>query len=300
MTAAARERPFRRRPSIPVADGAAFGREVRRTTLLRGALALALLALLGVCFLLARDLRARPSTYFAGESGVLVLDLSTSVEPRKYQRIQRVLRSLSQSSTRVGLVVFSDVAYEMFPPGTRGSELEALVPFFEPPAPPVIDPSRRGSRRYGPPPQVPRTFGLASPWTATFRGGTRISLGLETARQVIERDGTRPTVMLVSDLDDSALDTEALTQELIRYETAGIDLRVVPLFAFGEDRDLFERLVGEEAFVQNDELLRNSAIEERQSLVGSFPFALALAAAGLLTLLALNEHVFARVAWRRA
>ena len=106
--------------------------------------------------------------------------------------------------------------------------------------------------------------------------------------------------MLVSDLDDSALDTELLTQELIRYEAAGIDLRVTPLFAFGEDRDLFERLVGEEAFVQNDELLRNSAIEERQSLVGSFPLLLTLAAAALLLLLAVNEHVCARVAWRRA
>ena len=117
---------------------------------------------------------------------------------------------------------------------------------------------------------------------------------------MIERDGGDPTVMLVSDLDDSALDTELLTQELIRYEAEGIDLRVVPLFAFAEDRDLFERLVGEEAFVQNDELLRNSELEERQSLVGPFPVALALAAAALLALLALNEHLCARVSWRRA
>ncbi len=290
----------RRRVGLPTSAARDLHGAARRTALLRFAFVLAAVGLLALAVLESGRLGARPTSYFAtGGGGIVVLDLSTSVEPRKYQRIHRVLRSLSQSSTRVGLVVFSDVAYEMFPPGTRGGELEALVPFFEPPALPVIDPSRRRSRR-SPQPQVPRAFGLASPWTATFRGGTRISLGLETARQVIERDGTRPTVMLVSDLDDSALDTESLTQELIRYETAGIDLRVVPLFAFGEDRDLFERLVGEEAFVQNDELLRNSAIEERQSLVGSFPFALALAAAGLLTLLALNEHVFARVAWRRA
>jgi len=281
-----------RRPGLPTSAVRELVGATRRTAVLRLGFVLAAAGLLAVAALASGTLGARPTSYFAsGGGGIVVLDLSTSVDPRKGQRMQRVLRSLSQSSTRVGLVVFSDVAYEMFPPGTRGGELEALIPFFEPPA---FDPTRRRD------PQALRSFGLASPWTATFRGGTRISLGLEVARKVIERDGTRPTVMLVSDLDDSALDTEALTRELIRYETAGLDLRVVPLFAPAEDRDLFVRLVGEEAFVQNDELLRNSEIEERQSLVGTFPLVLALATACLLLLLALNEHIFARVAWRRA
>ncbi len=292
-----------RRAGLPTSAVRELVGAARRTAVLRIAVVAVAAGLLVLVVLASGRLGARPTSYFAsGGGGIVVLDLSTSVEPRKYQRIQRVLRSLSQSSTRVGLVVFSDVAYEMFPPGTRGSELEALIPFFEPP-PAGFDPRGR-SRRSGLTQQLPRTFGLDTPWTATFRGGTRISLGLETARRVIERDaepsGARPTVMLVSDLDDSALDTEALTQELIRYESAGLDLRVVPLFAFGEDRDFFERLVGEEAFVQNDELLRNSEVEERQSLVGSFPVVLALTTVGLLLLLALNEHVFARVAWRRA
>ena len=289
----------RRRAGLPTSAARELVGATRRTALLRLAFVVGALALVAVAVLASGRLGARPTSYFAsGGGGVVVLDLSTSVEPRKYQRIQRVLRSLSQSSTRVGLVAFSDVAYEMFPPGTRGDELQALLPFFEPPPLPTFDQTR--GRRSGERPELPRTFGIASPWNATFRGGTRISTGLAEARRVIERDGTRPTVMLVSDLDDSALDTELLTQELIRYEAAGIDLRVTPLFAFGEDRDLFERLVGEEAFVQNDELLRNSAIEERQSLVGSFPLLLTLAAAALLLLLAVNEHVCARVAWRRA
>ena len=279
------------RPGLPTSAVRELGGATRRTAVLRLGFAVVAAGLLAVAVLASGTLGARPTSYFAsGGGGIVVLDLSTSVDPRKGQRMQRVLRSLSQSSTRLGLVVFSDVAYEMFPPGTKGSELEALIPFFEPP---TFDPRRQN-------PQAPRSFGLASPWNATFRGGTRISFGLEVARRVIERDGTRPTVMLVSDLDDSALDTEALTQELIRYETAGLDLRIVPLFAPPEDRELFVRLVGEEAFVQNDELLRNSRIEERQSLVGTFPLVLALATACLLLLLAANEHVFARVAWRRA
>ncbi len=288
-----------RRGGLPTTAARELSGAWRRTAAVRLAFAVGALALVAVAVLASGRLGARPTSYFAsGGGGVVVLDLSTSVEPRKYQRIQRVLRSLSQSSTRLGLVVFSDVAYEMFPSGTRGSELDALLPFFEPPPQPVFDTTRR--RRFGQRIDLPRTFGIASPWNATFRGGTRISSGLAEARRVLERDGSRPTVMLVSDLDDSSLDTEALTQELIRYEAAGIDLRVVPLFAFNEDRDLFERLVGEQAFVQNDELLRNSQIEEHQSLVGSVPVGLVAASAALLLLLALNEHVCARVAWRRA
>jgi hypothetical protein len=290
----------RRRPGLPTSAVRELGRAGRRTLLLRAALVVGVLALAAAVLASATSLGARPTSYFAsGGGGVVVLDLSTSVEPRKYQRIQRFLRSLSESSARVGLVVFSDVAYEMLPPGTRASELRALLPFFEAPAQPG-DGNPFGGRRGSAGQQLPRTFGRSSPWTATFRGGTRISHGLVEARRVIERDGVEPTVVLVSDLDDSTLDTEALTQELIRYEAEGIDLRVIPLFAFGDDRDLFERLVGEEAFVQNDELLRNSQIEERQTLVAAFPVALVLAAGALLALLALNEHLLARVSWRRA
>ena len=287
MTAAARERPFRRRPSIPVADGAAFGREARRTTLLRGALALALLALLGVCFLLARDLRARPSTYFAGESGVLVLDLSTSVDPARYLRLSRVVRSIVETGQRAGLVVFSDGAYEALPMGTSGEELRPLLRFFEPP---VTD-SGDARRAQG--------FGfLESPWSGTFRGGTRISNGLRAARESIERAGTAGgSVLLVSDLDDSPIDLDALTQEIIRYGQSGIELRVVPLFPGEEDREFFRGLVGERAFLTRDELLANTALEERQTLTGSLPWLLVAAAALLLLLLALNEHLCGRLSW---
>ena len=290
-----------RRPAgLPTSAARELGGVVRRTRALRLALAAGIGVLAAAVLLTSGSLGATPTSYFAsGSGGIVVLDLSTSVEPRKYQRIHRVLKSLSETSTRVGLVVFSDVAYEMFPPGTRGEELAALLPFFQPPPQRLVDFRRRlgrRDRRFVPPP----AFDPSSPWTATFRGGTRISAGLAVARETIARDGGRPTVMLVSDLDDSSLDTEALTQELIRYETAGIDLRVVPLFAFPDDRKLFEQLVGEAAFVQNDELLRNSRIEERQTLVGSFPVPLVVAAAGLLALLALNEHLCARVGWRRA
>ena len=290
-----------RRSGLPTSAVRELGQTARRTLVRHVGLALCAVAVLAAALLLSTRLGARPTSYFAsGGGGVIVLDLSTSVEPAKYRRIQRVLRSLAQTSTRVGLVVFSDDAYEMLTPGTRGDELRPLLPFFEPPpAAPIVRRSGRSGRSRGGSQELP-SFGRASPWTGTFRGGTKISAGLGEARRVIERDGIQPSVLLISDLDDSALDTERLTQELIRYEADGIDLRVVPLFAFNEDRDLFEQLLGEEAFVQNRELLGNSAIEERQTLVGSFPSALVVAVAALLALLALNERLCGRVSWRRA
>jgi hypothetical protein len=117
---------------------------------------------------------------------------------------------------------------------------------------------------------------------------------------MIERDRiTPPSVLLVSDLDDSAFDSSPLTQELIRYQRDGIRLRIVPLFPSPEDRQLFGRLAGPQAFIQNDELLANTALEERRTLVGSFPFTLAGLIALLLLVLAANERACARLSWRR-
>jgi hypothetical protein len=280
-----------RRAAIPLADAPALGAAVRRTSLVRLALALALLLLLGVCVWLARDLRTRPSSYFAaGGGGVVVLDLSTSVDPARYRRVARVLRTIAETGQPTGLVAFSDSAYEMLPPGTRGDELRPFLRFFQPP---------RGNAPGSP---RPGGFGfLGSPWSGSFRGGTRISTGLRVARQMIVRDAIEPaTVLLVSDLDDSPFDLEPLTRETIRYEKLGIDLRIVPLFPGEEDRDFFETLAGPGVFVRNAELGRNTALEERRSVVGAFPWWLVVAVAGVVALLALNEHACARLGWRRA
>jgi hypothetical protein len=285
---------FRSAPPLATSAAEELAPVARRTRRLRIALALAAVSLLAIALVLARGAEARATSYFAaGGGGIVVLDLSTSVDPYKYQRLQRALRSLSTPGSRVGLVVFSDSAYEALPPGTRGEELKPLLPFFQPP--PV--PATREEARTLP----PRAFGIESPWAANFRGGTRISTGLREARLIVDRDGiSTPTVLLISDLDDSGFDTYALTQELIRYQAEGIELRIVGLFPQQDDRDLFERLAGERAFVQRDELLRNSELEERQTLVGDFPAAFVAAAALLLGLLAINEHACRRLAWRPA
>lgn len=284
---------WRGRPAIPLAGAEGLAPVARRTTRLRFGLALVAACLLASVAFLSFDLRARPSSYFAASgSGIVVVDLSTSVDPARYRRLSRVLRTIVETNQPVGLVVYSDTAYEMLPPGTRGSELRPMLRFFEPAG---------GFPQPGQQPPRGRGFGFPdSPWGGSFRGGTRISTGLKTARAMIERDGiTPPSVLLVSDLDDSAFDTSPLTQELIRYQRDGIRLRIVPLFASPEDRQLFARLAGQQAFVQNDELLANTALEERRTLVGSFPLALTGLIALLLLVLAANERACARLSWRR-
>ena len=265
----------------------------RRTRWVRWALAACAILALAVAMSFARGADVRPTSYFAsGNGGIVVLDLSTSVERTKYQRIQRVLRSLAMTGSRVGLVVFSDSAYEALPPGTRGEELTPLLRFF----PVGREPrSREEAER-----NAQQSFGIATPWSGTFRGGTRISTGLREARQMVERDRIAdPSVLLVSDLDNSGIDAPVLTQELITYERTGIDLRIVPLFPNAEDRQLFGRIVGPDEFVLNKELIRNSEIEERQTLVGDFPLAFVLVAALFLALLALNERLHTRISWGR-
>ena len=120
-----------RTPGLPTSAAAELGTAFRRTRVVRFGLGFAVLALVGLAFLLARSLESLPTTYFAtGSGGIVVLDLSTSVDVQKAQRAQRVLQALSETEGRVGLVVFSDSAYEMLPPDTRSAELEPLLPFF--------------------------------------------------------------------------------------------------------------------------------------------------------------------------
>jgi hypothetical protein len=283
-----------RRPGIPLADTGALAGAFRRTAVVRALLALGLLALAGGSFLIARGLQAPPSSYFAsGAGGIVVADLSSSIDPAKYRRMARVFTSIADTNQPTGFVVFSDTAYEELPPGTRGEEMRPIVRFF-------VQRQRRGGDRFN-------RFGggsgnyLANPWSGSFRGGTRASTGLTVAREMIERDGIKGgAVLLLSDLDNSPFDNPRLAREVDLYERAKITLRVVPLFPSEEDRTLFLRLLGPKAFVANRELLNNASLRERRTLAGSFPLGLFVAGGGLLLLLAANEHLTGRLAWSKA
>jgi hypothetical protein len=289
-----------RGPQLPTSAAAELGRERRRTLLVRLALAALAVGLLAAAFLVSRDLQALPTTYFAtGSGGIVVLDLSSSVDQQKAQRAQRVIRSMAETEGRIGLVVFSDTAYEMLPPDTRSEELRPILRFFEAPPGGFRRPGFGGRGGGGTP--TTQQGSEQSPWSLSFRGGTKISTGLAEARAIIHREGDPSlSVLLLSDLDNSGFDSSALTEEVSAYEREGLRLRVIPLFPAAEDRDFFERVVGKDAVLDRAELVRNTTVKESLTLVGSSPWTLVLIGAGFLGLLAANERFGARLVWGRA
>ena len=273
----------RRVPAIPSSDLASLRRPWLLTTAGRLALALALLALLAAAFIAARSLEPREAAFVAeGTTGIVVLDVSQSVTDPVYRRIARTLRRLSESNQSVGLIVFSDIPYEMLPPGSPASELRPLIRFFAP---------RPGFNQNTLGPRYPQ-----SPWRDKFSGGTAISTGLEAALAVLEDEGLgNGSVLLLSDLDTAPSDETNLTRVLASFQTDRIPLRVVPLFPNSSDRLYFQDLVGESAFVTPQQLDAQLGRAVGEDLVGADPALLALFGGLLIFALAANEWWCRRV-----
>ena len=306
--------------AIPLADLRELRLPLLRTALVRFGLALLLIGLLAGSWMIVRDddPAAGVSLIPGGEGGVIVLDLSASIGSNPHLRTANALRYVQETRQSFGLVMFSDTAYEAVPPGTAHTEMAPFMRHFgQVRLYPCI---RRGSR---PCPagtyQVPedtsweeyrrlveaatRGGSRINPWSGSFRSGTRISRGLETAREILVREGMSGLgVLLISDLDNSPFDVPALTQTLIRFEREDIPLKIVGLRPSQDDRELFRRVLGDEAFVTRPELQRKRDALVREKRDGSgpdFPLALAGMAALILLLLALNEHLCGRLTWRR-
>lgn len=267
----------RRTPAIPSADLDRLRAPWLATTLLRVALALALVAIVAVALVTARRLEAPRASFLPPEtSGVVVLDLSQSVTDRNFRRIANTLTMLANSGSAVGVIAFSDVAYELIPPGSPATELLPFVRFFRP-----IGGIDRGG------------FGLRyppNPWNELFSAGTAISSALGLARKVLLRDQIENgSVLLVSDLDTAGSDQGRLAWTLARFRTEGVDLRVVPLFANAEDRQFFARFIGDENLITPQQLAARSRESSEGTLIGSSPKLLALLALGLALALAANE-----------
>jgi von Willebrand factor type A domain len=262
--------------ALPLADARAFWPLARRTHRIRLALGGVLVALFAACSFAAFQLTTRPTSYFAsGGKGIVLLDLSLSVDPRANARLATLLKSLADSDQRLGLVAFEEDAYELLPPGTRGDEIRPMLRFFGGPAP---------------------SFANETPWSRAFLGGTNIGRGLRTARQAAERAGAR-SVLLVSDLEDSASDIPLLTDELSLYKREALRLRVIPLFPAAKDLALFRSLAGPGAIVGTKALRANAAVAEQRSVVAAFPTWLFLVGGALLAALAVNELVGRRLEW---
>jgi hypothetical protein len=203
---------------------------VRTTFAVRAALAAVAVAAAVAFLLLSRT----PSTHtIAGlphdARTVLVLDVSASISSDTYSRIGGTLAALSRSPARIGLVVFSDAAYEALPPGSPASDLRPLVRYFTLPTQ-----TQAGFAPTFPP----------NPWANAFSAGTRISAGMQLAHTIALAQQKPPAVVLVSDLDDDPNDLASLASVIAAYERDDIPVRVVGLNPSPEDVTLFERLLG--------------------------------------------------------
>jgi hypothetical protein len=306
--------------AIPLADLRELRVPLLRTALVRFVLALLLLGLLAAAFMLVRgdDPATGASLIPGGEGGVIVLDLSASIGSTPHLRTANALRYVQETRQSFGMVLFSDVAYEAVPPGTASTEMRPFMRHF---ARVRLYPCiRRGSRpcpagTYQVPEDTPweeynrlveaatRGGSGVNPWASSFRSGTRISHGLETARATLRREGMAGLgVLLISDLDNSLFDGPQLTETLIRYKQEGIPLKIVGLRPSQDDRELFRRVLGDDAFVTRPELQRKreALVRERRDGSGTdFPVALFGVTGLILLLLALNEHLCGRLTWRR-
>ncbi len=217
---------FDRRAGFPTSEPNRLGGVARRTTVLRIALALALAGALVLAVLVARsqDVRQAPLVP-SGTTGVLVLDLSASV----YEgALDQTVAKLAQTDERTGLVVFSDAAYELLPPGSPSRELVPLLRYFKARPDATLPPN---------------------PWE-DFRAGTRISEGLRVARDALLREGVdKGSIVLVSDLEILPDEIARVGEILALIRRDGVELRIVPLFPSPEKRALVEQLVGTKAFL---------------------------------------------------
>jgi hypothetical protein len=267
---------------IPLADAGTF-----RTRAIATRLALAALAAAGAAAALGVLLSARSphsQTLVAlppNASVVIVLDLSASISSDSFSRIGGTLRALSQTGQRVGLVVFSDDAYEALPPGTPAADLAPLVRYFTLPQQSVP----------GFLPSFP-----ANPWANTFTGGTVISAGMETAIDLAVAQRPRATVMLVSDLDDDPNDLPALAGVAAVAQHDRVPIRIVGLNPSPQDIEYFRTIFGPSAPIVEAPTLAQAAPQEQTP----FPWALVAFALLAAVALALREGWAPRLAWRRS
>jgi von Willebrand factor type A domain len=277
-----------RRAGIPLADSALLAGAVRRTTVVRLGLLAALVALAAFAVWRAARLETR-TVAFLPESAttIVVLDQSRSVYLADYKAIASILTRVVQGDPSVGLVAFSDTAYEMLPPGSHGSDLKALLRFYRPTGVGQnVDPSSNFP---------------ASPWDNTFSGGTMISSGLNLARQMVERDHIkRATILLVSDLETAGQDRPAFAEALIRIRNdPRMTLRIAPLYAIPEERAFVARFVPRDAFVKPSQIRGHGPAEPRRRLLAHTPWALIVAGGLLLLALGANELLCGRLDLRR-
>jgi hypothetical protein len=272
-----RVRPHEER--LPYGELETLYRARTRTTVLRIALAAALACAFLAALAVAASRDARPGAVLpAGTTGMIVLDVSGSTGAKA--EVGELIRRIAAANERTGLVVFSDGAYEVLPPGTPGRDLVPMMRFFTPGA-------------------DGRTIG--DPWSPAFAGGTNVLAGIERALASLERDRVDAgSILLVSDLEFVPEQIARLPALLTELRQTRVTVRVLPVDARPEQRRFFERVLGRDALVD----ISTATTVATGSSAGDRLFRLAedgtpwffvFLVATLLGLLAVNERYSARL-----
>jgi hypothetical protein len=259
-------------------DVGAMRRATFRTRLVRVVLVVAALALLAGAAASARGLDAGRTNGLPIASGVAVIDLSLSIGPQDYRTIRATLRRLIASNGSFGVVMFSDVPYEMLPPGTPARELEPVLRLLAP---------QKAAGKRGP--VVPD-----NPWSQSFSAGTQISSALALARDMLVRDGIgHGTLLLLSDLLTAPEDVPRLARTLQELQDAGISVKVVPLNPLKDGRTIFEGLLGKQALIAPSRIASSEPLPTAPS--SGLPIALLVMGALVLVVLAAHERFAGRL-----
>jgi hypothetical protein len=269
--------------AIPLAEAPRLAGAARRTAAVRFLLAsIALLSALGAV-LVARHPETDVLVPLAGSGDtIVVVDLSASISTDTYAQIGATLSALARTNDRLGLVLFSDQAYEALPQGTSATALTPLVRLFTLP---------QGTQS-GFTPSLP-----PNPWTASFSGGTKISAGLTLAHTLaVAPGGPRPTVVLISDLSDDPRDLPRLGSILLAYRRDAIPVRIVGLDPAAADLALFRRALSPAPVVVRAPVARDEASRAHTR----FPWSLVLCALLVCASLGLLESWLPRLEWGRA
>jgi hypothetical protein len=209
---------------------------------------------------------------------MIVLDLSASTGAKA--EVGELIRRIAAADDRTGLVVFSDGAYEVLPPGTPGRDLAPMIRFFSP---------------------SPDGQAIADPWSSSFAGGTNVVAGIERALASLERgEVASGSILLISDLEFVPEQIARLPALLTQLRETRVQVRILPVDARPEQRRFFERVLGPDTFVDVGSATavatgsRSGADVFRLAEDGT-PWLFVFLTGALLTLLAANERFCARV-----
>ena len=273
---------------IPLVGAPDLLRRARRTTVVRSTLGCAIVGVLVAATALAADHRPAPGPIARpGFRTMLVLDVSTSIRPKLYRQIDATLTRAIGAGGRLGLIVFSDTAYELLAPETAAQELEGIVRFYRPLRSNTahVHTIALGPRRY-----------LQAPWAPTLSSGTRISSGLELARLTLQRDGGgQGAVVLLSDLGDEARDLAEFAAEAKLIAEQGVQLRIVALSPKPSDLKLARELLGGSRGTIVEAPEPGAPRTRIAALRGTLSVGVLAFGGILLLLLALNELLCARL-----